>query len=317
MRHLAFCLLAIAALPAAALATGPAFTTAETALPAQADAGLTEARQQLVLAVRSNDAGARAALYLPDALGLAPYQPTLIGPAQIEAYHQALAARRPVAHFSMAPREVLELGDTLVETGGFEAGWSLADGETAAEPGNYMLVWKRQADGSLRLAADAWGYERDLPDAAGFRIELPAAVQRPDPAGDGNSPLGQKLAALNEENARGVQTRDVETRVGVYTEDAIFVPFADTPKIGIEVLRPYLTAYTQQGAEVTFDTVDVWNIGFEDLGSHVLEYSKFRVVWRAGEATGTVSGGGIRLWQRQADGSLKIHRQIGTHDYRP
>ena len=30
---------------------------------------------------------------------------------------------------------------------------------------------------------------------------------------------------------------------------------------------------------------------------------------------GIVKGGGIRLWQRQADGSLKLHRQIGTHDY--
>ena len=127
--------------------------------------------------------------------------------------------------------------------------------------------------------------------------------------------MGEFLRAHNDRDAEAVRTKDVEAKLVDYTDDAIFMPFAETPKRGMAEIRPYLTAYTAAGTGATFRDVRVWTLAFENLGAWVIEYPKFRVEWTAGGQSGTVMGGGIRLWQRQAGGSLKLHRQIGTHDH--
>ena len=100
-------------------------------------------------------------------------------------------------------------------------------------------------------------------------------------------------------------------------DDAVIMPFADTPKSGMAEIRPYLTQYTANGAGITFDDVRVWNIGFEVFGDYVVEYPKFHVDWRFPGQKGVTKGGGLHLWKRQPDGGLKRFRQIGTHDHVP
>lgn len=95
------------------------------------------------------------------------------------------------------------------------------------------------------------------------------------------------------------------------------MPFADTPKIGMDQIRPYLTAYTEGSRGVSFDSVRIWNAGFEDHGDWVIEYPKFRVEWRTPAQSGSSQGGGLRLWKRMPEGSLKLHRQLATHDHIP
>lgn len=90
--------------------------------------------------------------------------------------------------------------------------------------------------------------------------------------------------------------------------------FADTPKRGMGEIRPYRTAYTAAGEGIMLDDVCAWNAGFEDFGGYVVEYAKFHVSWRWPGSSGETKGGGLILWKRQPDGSLKRYRQIGTHD---
>jgi ketosteroid isomerase-like protein len=125
-----------------------------------------------------------------------------------------------------------------------------------------------------------------------------------------------ELARQNRLDAEAVRNHDTAAKVAKYAADAIYMPFADTPKIGIDEIRTHLTAYTDQGRGVTFESVRVWNEGFEALDGYVIEYPKFEVRWRNGADFGVVSGGGLRLWRREADGSLKLLRQIATHDHR-
>jgi ketosteroid isomerase-like protein len=262
--------------------------------------------------ILADDADARAALYRADALSMPEYQPVLQGTRQIGAYHRAMRERRQVTNYVPVVSEVFDLGNTLVEIGTFRIRWSDRIDE---ERGKYAHVWAVERDGSLRLKADTWGYFRPLADPAGFFTAIPEPSSSPIPLAAGDRAMGDFLRAHNDRDAEAVRTKDVEAKLVDYTDDAIFMPFAETPKRGMAEIRPYLTAYTAAGSGATFRDVRVWTLAFENHGAWVIEYPKFRVEWTAGGQSGTVTGGGIRLWQRQAGGSLKLHRQIGTHDY--
>ncbi|TGX52878.1 nuclear transport factor 2 family protein [Sphingomonas gei] len=284
--------------------------------PAELRDRVTAAHGMLRQAMLANDPDARAHLYRPDAMSTPEYQPALYGTAQIAAYHRAMRERRRVTGYVPVPSEVLDLGNVAVESGTFTVTWALPNGTTEEERGKYLNVWAMEPDGSLRLKADAWGYFRPLADPAAFFVALPQGDAPARRRSVADLRLARTLQARNDRNAIAVRTYDAEAKIADYADDAVIMPFADTNKTGIGEIRPYFIAYTNGGRGATFDSVRVWNVGFEDFGSYVLEYPKFRVAWRSAGASGVVKGGGLRLWRRRTDGSLELLRQIGTHDYR-
>lgn len=289
--------------------------------PAAGDAGLpakervAAAHSRLREAMLANDPSVLALLYRPDAMSMPDYQPALHGTAQIAAYHRVLGQRRQVSGYVPVTSEIFDLGKAIVEIGTFTINWSLPTGAKEEERGKYVHIWGVEADGSLRLKSDVRGYFRRLPNPAAFFVDLPQgdiSTERPSAA---DPELERTLRARNMRNAEAVRNHDAEAKIADYADDAVIMPFADTNKTGIGEIRPYLIAYTEAGRGVTFDTVRVWNVGFEDFGTYVIEYPKFQVNWRSSDVSGVVKGGGLRLWRRRADGSLALFRQIGTHDY--
>jgi S-formylglutathione hydrolase FrmB/ketosteroid isomerase-like protein len=274
---------------------------------------VTAAHAGLREAMIAGDPDALARLYRADAMSMPEYQPALYGTAQIAAYHRAIGERRRVTGYVPVTSEIFDLGTSVVEIGTFTISWSVAGGAVEEERGKYIHVWGVEGDGGLRLKSDVRGYFRALPDPAAFFVAMPEG--RPPSFGPGDPGLAQLLRARNDRNAVAVRTHDVEAKIADYAEDAVIMPFADTNKTGIVEIIPYLTTYTNAGRAATFDSVRVWNVGFESSGAYVLEYPKFRVGWRTADASGVVKGGGLRLWRRRANGSLELLRQIGTHDY--
>jgi ketosteroid isomerase-like protein len=265
-------------------------------------------------ALLSHDADTLAALYLDDALSLPDQQPALFGKPQIRSWYAQLQSRRRVTAYEPKVREVFDFGDTLVESGDFTIGWSLANGQAETAEGKYLHVWAKAPDGTLRLKADVRNWMQPPADSRAFFVDLPVAAPPPLP----ETKLGSELKLLNERNAAGVRTHDLEARLSFYDDDTILMPHNTTPKIGMKEIRPYLTAYVENGRGATFDKVAVWTQAYQELGGRYgLEYYKFHVDWRAGNDAGTVTGGGIRLWRRALNGELKMLREIGTHDYRP
>jgi hypothetical protein len=113
---------------------------------------------------------------------------------------------------------------------------------------------------------------------------------------------------------KGVRIRDGVLRSEFFTEDARFMPFADSTKTGIEQLKPYLIAYSTRG-NVTIDSIACYTYHHEDFNDFILEYAMFKVKWRVPDVSGMTEGKGIRIWKRQKDKSLKLYREIGTHDH--
>ncbi|WP_436827728.1 alpha/beta hydrolase-fold protein [Sphingomonas sp. DT-207] len=266
-------------------------------------------------AMITHDVDARLRLYRSDAMSMPEYQPALYGLEQISAYHRAMAGRRRVIDYIPVTTEIFDLDGIALEIGTFAVTWRLANGAIEEERGKFAHVWAEEPDGSLRLRSDVWGFFRPLSDPAAFLVDMPEAVPVSSDQAPGARRLAAELDTRNRAMARAVMTRDTEAKIADYTDDAVYMPFADTNKVGIGEIRAHLVPYTRAGAGVTFDSVRVWNVGFESHGDFILEYPKFRVEWSMPGQSGVVKGGGLRLWKRMPGGVLKLHRQIGTHDH--
>lgn len=69
------------------------------------------------------------------------------------------------------------------------------------------------------------------------------------------------------------------------------------------------------GGDVTIDPVSVYTYHQECFDNNILEYYKFRAQWNTPQDSGKVQGNGARIWKRQQDKSLRIYREIGTHNH--
>lgn len=264
----------------------------------------------------SGDIDRRLVHYADDSVSNPDYQPRLYGPTSIARYYSVLSSRQRVSGYSRRTTEIIPLTDeSFLEFGRLDITCDpAADGTLDRHQGRYANLWRRQPDDALKLKAEVWGYFQRVRNPASYSLGEGEKPGRATPPGDPS--LEAELARLNVLDAEAVRTRDVAAKVARYADDAIYMPYADTPKVGIDEIRTHLVAYTEQGRGVTFESVRVWNEGFEALGRYVVEYPKFEVRWRNGADSGIASGGGLRLWRRQADGALKMFRQIATHDHR-
>lgn len=276
-------------------------------------AKVTAAREKLRATILKNDVDARVGLYRPDARSMPEYQPALYKRAQIAAYHAAVRDRLTMTRFDPVPDDLFDFGTALLEFGTFTAAWK-AGARTEERRGKYAHLWAVEPDGKLLLKADVWGYFEDLADTKLFFVPMAEAAPPvlPEPEDRG---LADVISKLDHADARAVRTRDVEAKLTLLAEDAVIMPFADTPKRGMAEIRPYLTQYTARGSGIIFDDVRVWNAGFEQFGNYVVIFSKFHVDWRFADNKGITKGGGLHLLRREPNGSLKRIRQIGTHDH--
>jgi hypothetical protein len=123
-----------------------------------------------------------------------------------------------------------------------------------------------------------------------------------------------ELKAYNALMEKGVRTRDAALRASFFTDDGSFFPFADTTVTGMGQIKPYLIAYSSRG-EVSIDSIQCYTYDFEQSDNYILEYDMFKVRWSTVDLTGRTEGKGIRIWKRQYDHSLRLYREIGTHNH--
>ena len=104
-------------------------------------------------AANAGDAAAIANIYSEDATLLPPGSPQIKGRADIQAFWQGFLS----AGASDAKLRVVDVGvsgDMAYEIGAFEAKLPVPEGGTAPGTGKYVVVWKRQGDGSVKMVAD-------------------------------------------------------------------------------------------------------------------------------------------------------------------
>ena len=112
-----------------------------------------------VQGVEERDAAKIAACYAPDAQLIAPGSSPLTG-AAIEAFWATLL-EAGVEGGALKTSSLEEAGDRAIEVGQYE----LRAGGELADTGNYVVVHRRQPDGSWKLGIDIFNSDRETPKA--------------------------------------------------------------------------------------------------------------------------------------------------------
>jgi ketosteroid isomerase-like protein len=250
--------------------------------------------------------------YNENAISMPEYQMILQGSNQIETFYETIFQRQNIKTLQRKVDEIIDLGKTIIEIGTFKKEYTHPENDTLiTQNGKYWNVWDVKPDGSLKLKGEAFGFFHPVKYP-----EMLVVKNTPPEVSDIslNEETPFELKAYNALMEKGVRNRDGVLRSEIFTTDGSFMPFADSTVTGMAKIKPYLIAYSSYG-KVTIDSISCYTYHSEYFDDHVLEYAKFRVKWTVPGFSGRTQGKGIRIWKRQEDGSLKLHREIGTHNH--
>jgi uncharacterized protein (TIGR02246 family) len=106
-------------------------------------------------AAAAKDLDKCASLYMDDAVLFSPGVPAVIGKDNIRKFFGGmLAAPNMQFSFSGVTVDVARSGDLAEDRGSFQVATADKKGKPVTQSGQYVLVWKKQADGSWKIAAD-------------------------------------------------------------------------------------------------------------------------------------------------------------------
>ncbi len=278
--------------------------------------GVKEQIQQLSRALteaeKNDDLKTFLTYYDESAISMPEYQPTLHGIPEIQSFYREIFGRQRIKTFHRQAEEIIELDSTIVEIGTFQKEYTDSQADTlVTRHGKYWNVWYRQKEGNYRLKGEAFGFFHPVahPEALTVRFEKVPAVASPVSLKE----MPFELKAYNALMEKGVTNRDGVLRAEFFTEDAVFFPFQEPAVRGMDQLKPYLINYNS--GKVTIDSISVYTYDYERFDEYILEYAEFRVRFTVPDFSGKTEGKGIRIWKRQADQTLKIYREIGTHNH--
>jgi uncharacterized protein (TIGR02246 family) len=109
---------------------------------------------RMLQALEKGDAAAIAAIYAPDGQAMPPGAPTINGPG-IQPLWQSVIDMG-VTGGALKTLSLEELGDTAIETGQYE----MHVGSDVVDRGKYVVVHRRQPDGSWRYGIDIWNSDQ-------------------------------------------------------------------------------------------------------------------------------------------------------------
>ena len=164
-------LIALAALAAMACGT-KAGTASDTTKPAAATlapatdvtalrALIDSAQARYIGAATSGDTATLSAMYTDDAIVQEPNRKGLHGRAEIEKSLAATFAGARIPSLKLKTEDLATGGDYAIETGSYEQTVQPKSGKAINDVGKYLVVWKKQADGSWKLFREI--YNSDLP----------------------------------------------------------------------------------------------------------------------------------------------------------
>jgi uncharacterized protein (TIGR02246 family) len=108
---------------------------------------------QFEKAANAKDAATIANMYTDDATLMPPGAPPIKGRNNIQQFWQSFMDAG-AGDVKLRVTEVNSFGDTAYEIGSFEAKLPNPQGGTVRGQGKYVVIWKRQPDGSSRLHVD-------------------------------------------------------------------------------------------------------------------------------------------------------------------
>jgi uncharacterized protein (TIGR02246 family) len=121
-----------------------------------------EADAKWVEAFNQGDAAGVAALYADDATLMPPNNKMIQGKEGVQEYWNG-AIQMGLKDVSLTTVDLKGSGDLVYQIGKYSIGIEAEGQEPMRDSGKYIVVWKRQEDGSWKLQADIWNSSMPIP----------------------------------------------------------------------------------------------------------------------------------------------------------
>jgi ketosteroid isomerase-like protein len=132
-------------------------------------AAILETDSQWGAALTAKDPDAYTSFFAADAIVMPPHLPILVGADAIRAWAtESMAFPGFAVTWTTASTEVAGSGDMGYTLGTFVFQMSMPDGSTITDNGKFTTIWRKQADGTWKVAVDT--FNSDVP-----MMEMPAA----------------------------------------------------------------------------------------------------------------------------------------------
>jgi uncharacterized protein (TIGR02246 family) len=122
--------------------------------PAAVRASIESMNAATAAAIKSGDSAGMTANYASDAIVMMPNEPAWAGQIEIAAGFAGLASAGKMTQFDQTTDEVLVSGDVAVERGHIALTITPAKGKPMSDKVRYLTVWRKQANGTWKIARD-------------------------------------------------------------------------------------------------------------------------------------------------------------------
>ncbi len=120
-------------------------------------------RDEFIALDNAGDAAGLASLYTNDAVLMPPNESAVTGNQAIESWFQTTFDQFTI-EFTLASDELEVVGDLAFDGGSYMIALTpKADGEPMEETGKYIIILRKQVDGSWKLVRDIWNSDSPLP----------------------------------------------------------------------------------------------------------------------------------------------------------
>ncbi|WP_378172528.1 hypothetical protein [Aquimarina sp. SS2-1] len=246
-------------------------------------------------------------LYDGESFLMADYNSIIVNQNNIKIYYDTIFARQNIKEYHRQTIDILEFKNRIIEIGLFTKVFENSEKVN----GKYLNVWKKDAEGKLKLRAESLGYLQPIEDPTILIVPKAATATN---AMSNMITIPRELEAYIALGKNNVIARIPEKTADAYTEDAMYLPFADTIKTGKSVLVDHYKLYYHNPAKI--DSLELMTYAYDKVENGYIKYGGFYVEWTVPGFTGSTAGNGISYWRREKDNSLRIHRQIGLHTYK-
>ena len=124
--------------------------------------GISATNRQFEEALARGDAAGCAAVYTDDAILLAPDVPMMTGKQAAQEYWQG-GIDMGMKSVALRTLNLEDKGDTAIQIGAADAVIQPEGGQPMKASAKFIVIWKRQADGSWKWAVDCFNWDAPMP----------------------------------------------------------------------------------------------------------------------------------------------------------